>query len=641
MSKLYTFGVLLAVLGACRPENAGEGDTGDWTSEVGLDIPLDREYRKPLLQEPLEEDEFGLGYEFAGPTSSTISSSTAVWSATRRWYEVSTEAGIAWSANSGLSWDEKYARWIDGLERAAAESGGDTVYLMTPWGKKLAAPKLECAETSMFLRATFAAWYNLPFFMTAYHPDIGAVHYGHFGIVTNSGARLSGSPTFGLTYKDYTSTWRTGQAWPQDTDLRGRYLTAAKDDKIGFLGGANDYAGAYFDEMHLNKRAGQFLLRLLVNFGSIHLVSPQNTFDVAPSAIREGDMLVERWQSQGIGHVMVVKEVDALPNNQLSAEIIFGSMPRIQPVWYTPAQSKSYFTSEYTGGAAQSSEGMSYAQLKGGLKRWRTPVEKSGKWVNIVPVKDRTAFIMDDDVAKIGARPAQFAQLLGGLSPEQERDALVAAIDQARANLVNRPASCSNRTRREDAFDQLYTLMSSKFGKDKKWVDEEYRELADYVYAELEYAQSKTCCWNSTTNAMHQIVMQYNEQLQADAEANNQCAVPVVFKAAGGGYEVFKAYAASIGRSADWKAWTEDEPCAQRAVSTDAEAASSATSWCSLDSSAPTTSDSQTGCGNIDWNGVCQDNTVVWCEGTSLQRNPCPSGTRCGWSNYYGYYWCL
>jgi hypothetical protein len=393
--------------------------------------------------------------------------------------------------------------------------------------------------------------------------------------------------------------------------------------------------------MHLNKRAGQFMLRLLVNFGSIHLVSPQNTFDVAPASVREGDMLVERWQAQGIGHVMVVKEVDAVGTNQLSTEIVFGSMPRIQPRWYTPAQTKSYFTSEYTGGSAQSSEGMSYAQLKGGLKRWRTPVEKSGKWVNIVPVKDRTAFIMDDDVAKIGARPAQFAALLGGLTPEQERDALIASIDQARENLVNRPASCSNRSRREDAFDQLYTLMSSKFSKDKKWVDEEYRELSDYVYAELDYSKSKTCCWNSTTNAMHQIVMQYNEEMQAAAEANGQCAVPAVFKATNSDYALFKAYAAQIGRSADWKAWTEDEPCAQRATLNDQEATTSATSWCSLEGSAATVGSSQTGCGNIDWNGVCEGNTVVWCEGTSLQRNPCPSTSRCGWSSYYGYYWCL
>jgi hypothetical protein len=47
-----------------------------------------------------------------------------------------------------------------------------------------------------------------------------------------------------------------------------------------------------------------------------------------------------------------------------------------------------------------------------------------------------------------------------------------------------------------------------------------------------------------------------------------------VFKASGGGdYAVFRNYATQTGRAAKWKAWTEDEPCPQRAVSADTEIA--------------------------------------------------------------------
>jgi len=48
------------------------------------------------------------------------------------------------------------------------------------------------------------------------------------------------------------------------------------------------------------------------------------------------------------------------------------------------------------------------------------------------------------------------------------------------------------------------------------------------------------------------------------------------------GYAYWAAYAASIGRSADWRAWSEDETCAQKNVASDTEAALSATPYCSL-----------------------------------------------------------
>ena len=64
-----------------------------------------------------------------------------------------------------------------------------------------------------------------------------------------------------------------------------------------------------------------------------------------------------------------------------------------------------------------------------------------------------------------------------------------------------RPASCSARENREKAFRNLYELAQRAFGQTPRQVDEQHRILDDYVFAELVYTQSKTCCWNSTTAA--------------------------------------------------------------------------------------------------------------------------------------------
>lgn len=637
---------LVPLLFSCAPDVLGGAS---WEDEDFLEIPVDRDYLKPLLREvPATRS---LGLEFKGPQSGGIDSATEVWPVRNRWYQISDEAGLAWGASSGLTWDEKYAAWVDSLEKTAAETGQDTVMLTTPWGREIPSPALECAEMAMFLRATFAAWYELPFFITAWHADTGALHYGHFGVVDSSGKRVRGTPTFALSYDDHTAAFAGKSnadvlaAWPHDTKLQERALTLQKDDRVDFVDG---WAGAYFDEVHLNKRVGWFLLRLLTNFGSIHLVSPENTFDIEPRSMREGDVLVERWQSQGIGHVMVLKEVEAQDADTFNVEIVFGSMPRIQPRWYDPGRSKSYFVTQLSGGWEESPEGVSYAALKGGLKRWRTPVEKDGRWMNIVPVKDRDGYIGDTDYAALGARVDTFGQILGQLSPTEERDILLTRISESRANLQNRPASCANRQRREEAFDTLYALAESDLGMSRREVDRQHREIDDYVFAELAYADSKTCCWNASTRGMYDLVMLYNQQLMADAEANDECVAPEVFKAKNGGYELWSDFAESLGRGAEWVAWSEDEPCPAARVEEDREAEASWTAWCEVSedvgTSATGTSDSATSgdpCRGIDWIGTCDGDTVVWCDDNALQEHECGSGETCGWSDYYSYWWCL
>ena len=123
--------------------------------------------------------------------------------------------------------------------------------------------------------------------------------------------------------------------------------------------------------------------------------------------------------------------------------------------------------------------------------------------------------------------------------------------------------------------------MSTAFGKSRGEVDAEYRKLEDYVFAELEYNQSKTCCWNTTTPAMAQIVLDYAEKEKAQNEADGVCKQPTTFKSsAGGKYDAWKMHASELGPANEWKSWSEDEPCAQRGVGEDTLGARGGAAMC-------------------------------------------------------------
>ena len=67
-----------------------------------------------------------------GPQLSGLSTTTQVWAVTRDWADVSSEAGLAWSANSGMTWEEKYRAWIGGFNPTPSVDG-HTTFTMTNW----------------------------------------------------------------------------------------------------------------------------------------------------------------------------------------------------------------------------------------------------------------------------------------------------------------------------------------------------------------------------------------------------------------------------------------------------------------------------------------------------------------------------
>jgi len=514
---------------------------------------------------------------------------TEVWSVSNAWADTDTaaarRAGMAWGEDSGLDWEEKFDLWVASFELEDRHHGsGQTFIMTTPYGERsFHAPTLECAEVAYLLRAAFASWYHLPFYVQGWDSEgRQALYVGHFGFINASGERVGKFPTFRSSYRDYEGDWSPGQPWPSDSRLRGYRL--GDDDAIEFLStdGREVGAGAYFDEIFLNKRVGYFMRLLLLYFGSTNLADGANMFHVRPEAIAPGDVLLKRWQRRGIGHVMPVMRVTRHAEDALEVAIASGSMPRREPVWEDPNRARSSFTTDTTGGPGESSDGELYAALGGGLKRWRSAVLRDGRWRNEVPVADREDFINDADHEAIAARPARFEEILRSLSPEERRDVALLAVEAAREHLRNYPASCAARIRREDAFDSLYEVMSEQ-GMDRPTVDATYRTLEDYVFAALVYEESRTCCWNRSTAAMHGIIMDYAEKEQADAAAMEMCVSPSVFRAETDGYARWQTHAESLGRAGEWNAWSEDETCAQRDVPQDTvDAARAGTDYCAL-----------------------------------------------------------
>jgi len=508
---------LLLGLAACASES--DEVTGAWVEEYG-DPPR---FLDPVA-EPESSKEDGIGV--AGPKTSWDSSDYAVWTPTQLWTKVTPEAGLAWPANSGLTWEGKYSAWVASLEKIPAVNGYTTFQLTNPQGKTLPAPALECAEVAIFLRATFAAWYRLPFFMEA-RDARGRLFLGHFGFRRADGTIYASSPKYKTLYKDYTATWRAGQAWPSDTRLASRGLYGGGDE-MTFLPDVNGkpaLAGAYFDQLFLDKRVGHYLLSALGWFGSMHLADSANMYHLKPEAMRAGDVLLERFQSSGIGHTIPVMRVKLLESQRREVAIATGSMPRRQPVWEEGNGVTYYFTNAMMGGPGTNGDGEAYAALGGGLRRWRTPLNTgAGTYRNSVLEVDQNSWINSTNLEAIAARCAQFEELLGEMSPATKRDLALGRISVAREALVQHPSSCTSRTRREDAFKDLYRVMSEDFGMSKAQVDSRYRIFADYVLAELEYNKSRSCCWNSTTPAMYDIIMLFNEDLQQQAELVGLCA---------------------------------------------------------------------------------------------------------------------
>ena len=530
-----------------------------------------------------------------GPSVAWDSDGGQVWSVRNQWTDVTSEAGMAWNANSGLNWNEKYQAWVTSLEVEELSEGfiKETFQLTTPHGRAFTAPVLECAEVAIFMRAAFAAWYHLPFYLEAY--DRGQpIYLGHFGFRNADGSLFSRTPNFARAYADYSNDWQTGRTWPSDAKLKRRGLYGGGDE-IGFLplvNGEPARAGAYFDEIFLNKRIGHFMLLALSWFGSMHLADSVNMYHIKAEGIAPGDVLLERWQRRGVGHTIPVMRTDWPEADRLEVAVATGSMPRRYPKWEDGSKAGRYFKDESAGGAGENSDGDEYAKLGGGIRRWRVAISDGNRYRNTFMPNEASLWINSSDTAALAARVADFEQYLRPPTPEVQQQVAIELVQSAREHLRRYPASCSARKNREAAFEELRSVNETHFNLTPDQTDAAYRILDDYVFETMVYDQSITCCWNSTTANMYEIIMDYNYNLTASS-TEPACLPPVVFmardrSASNDGYDLFRAHAESLGRIDEWVAWSEDEACSQASsVVNDTIDPMNALPFCQLSAVAP------------------------------------------------------
>ena len=81
----------------------------------------------------------------------------------------------------------------------------------------------------------------------------------------------------------------------------------------------------------------------------------------------------------------------------------------------------------------------------------------------------------------IAARPGRFEQMLGQVTPEQQRAELLAQIEDARRHLSQYPASCSARERRERAFEDLYDLADRALDLTRARLDARRANITGYA----------------------------------------------------------------------------------------------------------------------------------------------------------------
>lgn len=563
------------------------------------------------LDELIEEAEpIALGEDFdaredsvSGPTY-TPGGSTEVWAVRNAWSDTDTpearQAGLSWGASTGLNWEHKYQAWVRNLRKIDGWMNTATYEVRTPWGKTMQSPRLDCADAVIWARATFASWYGLPFFLRGKMKPEGAtrsvtVYAGHFGFITADGAPFSGVPEYRSKHGAQRD-WNDGGVWASDATLR-RMRLGSDDENSNLRQSATERtpgAGAYFDELYVNKRIGYFMMNLLPQFGTGNLADDANMHQVKGDMFLVGDALVHRWEG-GHGHAQLVIRVDVDPvstaeRNIVTAQIADASQPRRQPLWHDADSSYGYF---------QSAVEVQNAERGGGIKRFRTPAcspSTGGRVSCTAAPYHPAAQILQSDVAALEQRVGRFEDHWRQYTTAERIGIAMADIDHARAALRTTPGSCARRTDRERAFgalrgatveylvEQGYSEQAAyEYVVDDLSVDRQVRTLEDYVFAELNYPNAKTCCWNETTPAMHAIVMAYNNDAQAEARVRGVCVEPSVFRAVNGDYAVFRDYASRIGRGSEWREWKENEACPQahdNPTITDELEISYAAPWC-------------------------------------------------------------
>ena len=420
----------------------------------------------------------------------------------------------------------------------------------------------------MFLRITFAAWYELPLQLEAHRRAASA----STSVTTACARRPVGtpnSPEFAIAYKDYTSmTTPTGDApGPRTRRSRKRKLWGGEDEQPEL--GAGAVFGAYLDEIHLNKRAGYFTVIALNYLGSANLADTANTYNLVPEAVRAGDMLIERWQQQRHrpharrqgGHAARRRQPrrhDDLAARCRAARACKQSRPVVEELLHERVhrrRGRQLRRRRATrSSAAASSAGASTKNV-------------GGYWTNTWMAGRRGAAgsTRTDYAAHRGAARALRGAARPGLAAAAEAPSCSRRSPIARHHLAQYPASCSRARAPRARVRASCTTIAGELGTTQARSTRStatargLRARRARVHEEqdvlLELARRRDVRHRHEETPPRQRPM----RARLRAARRVQVAQPTATSAG-------RTYAASLGRAAEWKAWSEDEACPQRNV---------------------------------------------------------------------------
>lgn len=402
----------------------------------------------------------------------------------------------AWTdtAPNGETYEEYYGTWLRSIQY---NSNGREVHYTLADGTVVPAPSLECADSALFLRFLFASEYGLPMFVRGW-VDGGWHFFGHFGWLNSSGVRVR-------NYRQHPVDAERGSYAPLQN--RSSYLP----DNLQDYPVEDSTIGEYLDAALTNKRMGYFLQDLWNMIYSGTIVENFNSYYIQPDYIREGDLQMHRYDlTGGIGHTITIQNVERGATGRLiRVDIIQSYMPTL------PWVGNGY--SELTGYTPN-------PEVHSGLRRWRRPELRNGRWYNMV----------DEDVAAWDAEvpdfPERFEELFS-MSAADEVAAMIETIEIRRTALVDNPNSCRRREEREAAFANLYELymatpeLYEELGFENEptleeirpTVDRLHRTIDDFIWSELNYEQARTCHWNPSdtdiNNDMYEATVEFNRQV--------------------------------------------------------------------------------------------------------------------------------
>ena len=541
--------VVAALLAACV---SGPSDDLDGVSELNPGPPAGKADSAGIPALPVHGDY----------------TATQAWVVTNQWEDTDTPdaraAGIAWSANSGLTWDQKYAAWVGSLQQIPTlDNTFTTVTISTPFGKSVPGPKLDCADLAILLRMSFAAWYHLPFYLSPTTTTRRSTS------VTSACARRPARGTSTSNWSKYADYEHRRRRSTRRTGPRTRRCARAASPRATTCrtSGPARARARSSTRSTSNKRAARLILFTQAFLGSHNMVDSQNTYNLVPEALphrRRADVRAraDRRRPHDDRHAR-----HALAPGSLQAEAIYGNDPPAQPAWQDPAETKSLFTDDEGGGPSLNTAygGMTpYSHLNGGLKRLRVAKEKHGYWVNTWMDADEASWINDTDYDAIAARPARFAELLGSSDPAVERDQLLAAIAEKRAYLPRSPGVVRRARRSRERVREALHADAGQLRHDardgRRAVPHDDRGLR-----RSRRSTTRTRARAAGTRRLRDVRPHHGVRAAAAGERRRAASSRPIFKLTANSYDPFAAFATQTGQASRGCRWTADESCAQAA----------------------------------------------------------------------------